>query len=292
MTTPAQAEDPPDAAQPKPLKPAKDQSASEPEAKPAPPETCCEVLARISAATRPQWRACYRTDVNHTLPSREKAALAAGALAADLLVAAEIRDGQQVRNLLLETEALDRHLGIEGPLASSRQRLVVAADGSDWKGMRTEVDSALRHRQRLLREQKDEPLAELLDLGKWVRILHCSVCVVAARGVEHEALAVGDPAIIAALSKRAAELESAAKDDKSLRLLARRLAAVEKLWSQPASDPAARLARTQELLDELVARLIQDEPAKPEKTDNADPTATPGTPGSAETPAPAAAPAE
>lgn len=256
-----------------------DKKPATPAAKDAPPETCCEVLGRISAATRPQWRQCYRTDVNHTLPSREKAALAAGALAADLLVAAEIRDGQQVRNLLLETEALDRHLGIEGPLASSRQRLVVAADGSDWKGLRSEVDTAQRHRQRLLREQKDDVLAELLDLGKWVRVLHCSVSVVAARGVEHEALAVGDPSITASLSKRAAALESAAKDDKSLRLLARRLALVEKLWSQPAPDPAARLARTQELLDELVARLIQDVPPRPESADK------PGPVPSAEAPA-------
>ena len=222
-----------------------------------------ELYGRLSEATRPQWRQLYRTTVTRCLEGRQQAAMGLGAVTADLFLAAQARDSQQIRNLLQDEETIEKTLGLNESMATLRAEVLAAAEQSDWKRLGTGIEKLGVGHRRYLRAQKDEPLADLAYIGQWLRTLQTCHAVVLARDLTDQRLAIGDPALITEMTRRLQTVSPAGTESsRCLRLLNKRLAGLSRLWPEDAisvPDPAERLRRSAELLSDTVGQLLQEE---------------------------------
>lgn len=229
------------------------------------PQYPSELYARLSEATRPHWRQLYRPTVTRCLEGRQQAAMGLGAVTADLFLAAQARDTQQVRNLLQDEETIEKTLGLIEPMAVLRAEVLGAADQSDWKRLGTGIEKLTAGHRRHFRGHKDEPLAELAYIGQWLRTLQTCHAVVISRGLEDQQLAIGSPLLIAEMTRRLQIIsDPTTETNRCLRLLQKRLAGLSRLWPEEAGavpHPADRLRRSSELLEDTVGQLIQEEPA-------------------------------
>ena len=227
------------------------------------PQFPSELYARLSEATRPQWRQLYRPTVTRCLEGRQQAAMGLGAVTADLFLAAQARDTQQIRNLLQDEETIEKTLGLIEAMASLRTEILAAADQSDWERLSLGIEKLSASHRRHLRGQKDEPLADLAYIGQWLRTLQTCHAVVNARKLSDQRLAIGHPGLVFEMSRRLLTLSNPATEtSRCLRLLHKRLAGLSRLWPQdssPSANPAERLRRSTELLSDTVGQLIQDE---------------------------------
>ena len=234
------------------------------------PQFPSELYAKLSEATRPQWRQLYRPTVNRSLEGRQQAAMGLGAITADLFLAAQARDTQQVRNLLQDEEAVEKTLGLIQSMASLRTEILAAADQADWRRLSEGIEKLSASHRRHLRGQKDESLAELAYIGQWLRTLQTCHAVVTARKLPDQSLAIGHPGIIAEMNRRLLTLsDPTTETNRCLRLLHKRLAGLHRLWPEAASapvNPGERLRRSTELLSDTVGQLIQEEEPLPNGT--------------------------
>jgi hypothetical protein len=224
-----------------------------------------ELYSKLSDATRPQWRQLYRPTVTRCLNGRQQAALAVGAVVADLFLAAQARDSQQVRNLLQDEETIEKTLGISESMGGYRTEVLGAAEQSDWARLGIGIEKLSNGQRRYFRSQKDAPLAELAYIGQWLRTFQTCHAVVLARGLENHQLAIGNPRLIAEMNRRLLLLSKPETEtNRCLRLLHKRLAGLAKLWpadgsASSVSNPATRLRRSSEILGDAVGQLIQEE---------------------------------
>lgn len=221
-----------------------------------------ELYLKLSEATRPQWRQHYRTTVTRCLEGRPQAAMGLGAVTADLFLAAQARDTQQIRNLLQDEETIEKTLGLVEDMSSLRTEVLSAAEQSDWPRLHAGIEKLSTGQRRHFRSQKDEPLADLAYIGQWMRTLQTCHAVVISRSLEDQSLAIGDPRLIPEMTRRLRTLSDPANETtRCLRLLHIRLAGLSRLWPEDGgtpTDPAARLQRSAELLSDTVGQLLQE----------------------------------
>lgn len=231
------------------------------------PANPSELYARLSAATRPQWRQLYRPTVTRCLDCRQQAALGLGAVVADLFLAAQARDTQQIRNLIQDEETIEKTLGLIMPMADLRTEVLSAAEMSDWLLLNAAISKLTTGHRRHLREQKDESLAELSYIGEWLRALQICHAVAIQRELEDYQLAVGSPSLFKEMTRRLNTLSnSSTETNRCLRLLHRRLAGLEKLWPEgnhTYPNLGDRLQKSSDLLSDTVTQLLQEETAAP-----------------------------
>jgi hypothetical protein len=222
----------------------------------AAPASPAELFAAVAKDTRAQWRPYFRENIPRAAGDRHKAALSLGAVCADCYLAAEIRDSQQLRNLLTDMAALETMLGIARQAASLRQKLTDLAAAGDWPGVRTELASLLASHSAFLAAQKDEPLAELEICGLWLRAMHVAARFSTRQQPLPAQPCIGSTELLESLRVRAARLHAAAPAP-ALESLLHSLTRLTAVWQGPAD---ARLKATLSELDALMSALIGDIP--------------------------------
>jgi hypothetical protein len=222
------------------------------------PRCPSEVFGHHAKAGRPQWRQFYRSQIQRQPANRYHAALGVGALYADILLAAEARDAQQVRNLLQDLEALEKMLGLAESAGSARQQFAALAQSGDWTGIRGHLRDVIKLHARLLNAQRDEALTELAFIGEWLRGMQISTgcgrrqtppnirCFARWKGLTDE------------LRRRVEELQSI--DEKSIRLVKRHVAAIGKPWRGEITPEslAKRLEQMEPLINEAMRALVDE----------------------------------
>ena len=233
---------------------------------PPPPEqavqlTPVQLFENLSRETKPLWRQQYRAKIERMVTNREKASLALGAVMTDLSLAMMARDGQQIRNLVQDEEALEKLLGIADKMRNFRQRYLTTADANDWPMLAKLIEKAQERQEELLVNQRDAPLASLMKIGRWLRCWQICTSVVITKKLPLHESAIGSHQLlqeISDLSNKLAEPEN----NRQLRFLSRKLITLVKIWHplEPDQPVPERLAPTLEILDELIGQLVQDEP--------------------------------
>lgn len=260
---------------------AKSASPSAPAGRAKLPANPSELYTRLSAATRPQWRTLYRPTVTRCLDGRQQAALGLGAVTADLFLAAQARDAQQVRNLMQDEETIEKTLGLITPMAARRTEMLSAAENADWPALITAIDKLTTAHRRHFREQKDEPLAELAYIGEWLRALQICHAVAIQKELDDYRLAIGSPALIVEMNRRLDTINpGGTESSRCLKVLHRHLNNLGKLWPEgdhTYSNLPDRLQRSSEMLREAVCQLLQEETASPAPAAPASPQPGPGT---------------
>ncbi len=231
------------------------------------PANPSELYTKLSAATRPQWRQLYRPTVTRCLDGRQQAALGLGAVTADLFLAAQARDAQQIRNLMQDEETIEKTLGLIMPMAERRTEMLSAAETSDWPALIGAIDKLTIAHRRHFREQKDESLAELAYIGEWLRALQICHAVTIQKNLKDYRLAIGSPSLIVEMTRRLNTFSvNDTETSRCLKLLHKRLAGLNRLWPEgdhTYSNLPDRLQRSSDLLSDAVGQLLQEEAAVP-----------------------------
>lgn len=223
-----------------------------------------ELYTRLSAVTRPQWRKLYRPTVTRCLDGRQQAAMGLGAVTADLFLAAQARDTQQIRNLIQDEETIEKTLGLIMPMAERRTEMLSAAESSDWPALVKAIDRLTAAHRRHFRDHKDESLAELAYIGEWMRTLQICHAVTIQKELTDYRLAIGSPALILEMNRRLTKLGGGNADaSHCLKLLNKRLNGLSRLWPEGEHtfpNLPDRLQRSSDLLSDTVGQLLQEDP--------------------------------
>ncbi len=243
-------------------------------------KTPSDIFDEIAQSTRPLWRQQYRAKVETSVPNRQKAALGLGALVSDLHLATMARDTQQIRNLAQDQESLERLLGISDRMARHRQKILMAAESSDWPATSRAVSIALEKQLEQLQDNRDHDLAELVYFGQWLRTWQISTGVVVNRKLDKDLLCIGDTNLLSQVAQRVDTAAEKSPNDRCLKFLAKKTSALSRLWRNPSEEGRAeRLRLTEEVLADIIGPLIQNESSpKPDSSSSPSPGASPSQP--------------
>jgi hypothetical protein len=170
-------------------------------------QTPADFLDGVGARLKARWRQLYREPPPPPSTDRQRSAFALGALLADRYLSLQATDAQQFRNNNQDVLDYCRVLAL-GEKASPRiMSAAKLAETEKWLELRQEVVDGHQELCRLLREQKDDDLAQLLDLGVWMRMLELvSTMVVEAKDPTLWKLAAGSPELVKDLHGRYAQM--------------------------------------------------------------------------------------
>jgi hypothetical protein len=224
-----------------------------------------ELFTAVAKHTKPHWRGCYRENVARDFKSRQETAFALGALMADVALAAQARDGQQVRNLLQEQSKLEKALGVEEKMLVQRQRVLTHVEEENWPECLKSIEHAASRQGEMLRALRDEDLIAIADLGRWLRVFQICTKVALERELHtapQDMLAIGHTSCLSKLRASAEAVVTAdAEVQGCIKKTARKLADMEKDWLAPAPDGLARLKTTETRLAEILQPLSADKRA-------------------------------
>ena len=160
-------------------------------------QTPADFLDCIGLHTKARWRLQFRPPPPTPPTDRGRAALILGGLMADSFLVWQAGDAQQFRNNNQEVLSYCRMLGLGEKLLPRLMAQGKMAESSAWKELRSELVDSHQVLIRMLRDQMDNDLAVLIDLGLWLRLLDIvSSVVVENATVETRPLCIGSPLVL------------------------------------------------------------------------------------------------
>jgi hypothetical protein len=221
--------------------------------------TPADFLDNVGEQLKARWRQLYRPPSPAPSSERERAAFTLGTLLADGYLALKATDAQQFRNVSQDMMNYCRVLALGEKLAPRLMSEANLAQDEKWAELRQELINGHQELCRFLREQKDDDLACLVDLGVWLRMVQIvSQLVVEAKDPLQWKACVGSPELIADIYKRYTSLGEVCRNCDQLRKLGEVVAYLEKTWSDKTLVPdAATAERSHERVTVLIRSLSQ-----------------------------------
>lgn len=208
--------------------------------------------------TKARWRQLYRPQTPAPTADRSKAAFTLGSLIGETFLILEAADSQHFRNNNQDVSTYCRMLGIGEKMRPRLMAQAKMAEMDEWKNLRQEIVDSHQELTRLLREQMDEDLSVLVDIGAWMRSLEIvSKLVVEIPDVDKRPLCIGSPALLAELRQDFASLPEPTRRSEWLQPLILVLTDLEAVWSDRHSGPPTQsmVARTHERLRSVMETL-------------------------------------
>lgn len=112
-----------------------------------------EIVSRPSLSTR----------------NRSRLALAFGVAVADGFVAVQAQDRKAIEEAGRVVLKLSETLGLRDKVLKHTQKIIDAADGGDWDGVRKELDRTQQTVRETMEEMRDGDLANCVSIGGWIR---------------------------------------------------------------------------------------------------------------------------
>lgn len=170
-------------------------------------QTPADFLEMAGQHTKARWRTLYRPQPPSPTADRNKAAFTLGSLIGETFLIWEAGDSQQFRNNNQDIVTYCRMLGLGERMKPRLMAQAKMAEMDEWQDLRQEIVDGHQELMRMLREQMDEDLAVLVDLGAWMRALEIvSKLVVEIPDVDKRPLCIGSPALLAELRQDFATL--------------------------------------------------------------------------------------
>ena len=166
-------------------------------------QTPADFLDGVGLRVKARWRQMYRGPQGPPPTARPLVAYSLGALMADSFLALEATDSQQFRNNNQDVLNYCRVLGLENKVSPRLMSQGKLAEREQWSTLRQDVVDGHQELCRFLREQRDEDLAILVDMGVWMRMLDMvSGVVVESPDAGVWPLCIGSPALLKDLKQR------------------------------------------------------------------------------------------
>ena len=241
-----------------------DPPASAPPVSPAPianasDQTPADFLDMVGQRTKARWRLMFRPPPPTPPTDRGRAALILGSLIADSFLVWQATDSQQFRNNNQDVLTYCRMLGLGEKLMPRLMAQGKMAEGSEWKDLRHEIVDGHRELVRMLREQKDDDLALMIDLGLWLRVLEIvSTIVTDAPDVEIRPLCIGSPFILQDMRDDFSRLSDSKRAETMVKRIGATIDEISITWKDVDKVPPTQIqvAKTNEKLKELMQAMM------------------------------------
>ena len=225
-------------------------------------QTPADFLDSIGQRTKARWRLMFRPPPPTPPTDRGRAALILGSLMADSFLVWQAGDAQQFRNNNQEVLSYCRMLGLGEKLLPRLMAQGKMAESSEWKELRSEIVDSHQVLIRMLREQKDDDLAVLIDLGLWLRLLDIvSSVVVENATVEVRPLCIGSPAVLQEIRDDFNRLGLPKHEEAMIKHIGVAIEDISALWRSSAAEPTAeQVIKTHEKLQEIMQAMVEKQP--------------------------------
>lgn len=222
----------------------------------APEQTPADFLDAIASRIKARWRQHYREAPPVPPNERERCAFVLGSLVADSFLTLQATDAQQFRNTNQDVLAYCRTLGLGEKLTPRLMSQGKLAEMEDWSGLRQEVVDGHQELCRLLKEQRDEDLATLVEVGVWVRLLHVVSSILSESDeVPLYPLCIGSEALIKDLQERYSQLSDATRAHDRISAMGTLIDTVARYWLSAAPPEKDRVVKTRDKLQEIITRV-------------------------------------
>lgn len=221
-------------------------------------QTPADFLEMAGQHTKARWRTLYRPQPPNPTADRLKAAFTLGSLVGETFLIWQAGDAQQFRNNNQDVVHYCRMLGLGEKMRPRLMAQAKMAEMDEWKDLRQEIVDGHQEIIRLLREQMDEDLSLLVDLGAWMRSLEIvSKLVVETPEVDKRPLCIGSPALLADLRQDFAKLSRDTRRSPQMLPVILVLRELERVWGDERLGPPTQgmVARTHEQLRTLMEDL-------------------------------------
>ncbi len=221
-------------------------------------QTPADFLEMAGQHTKARWRTLYRPQPPNPTADRLKAAFTLGSLVGETFLIWQAGDAQQFRNNNQDVVHYCRMLGLGEKMRPRLMAQAKMAEMDEWKDLRQEIVDGHQEIIRLLREQMDEDLSLLVDLGAWMRSLEIvSKLVVETPEVDKRPLCIGSPALLADLRQDFAKLSRDTRRSVQMSPVILVLRELERVWADERLGPPTQsmVARTHEQLRSLMEEI-------------------------------------
>jgi hypothetical protein len=221
-------------------------------------QTPADFLEMAGRHTKARWRALFRPKPTTPSSDRTKTGFTLGSLIGESFLIWEAGDAQQFRNNNQDIVSYCRSLGMGEKIMPRLMAQARMAEMDEWKDLRQEIVDGHQEIMRLLREQQDEDLAVLVDLGTWMRSLEIvSKLVMETPEVDKRPLCIGSPALLAELRQDFASLSDTTRRSALLLPLITVLSELEKTWgnTKAGAPTQSMVASTHERLRAVLEEL-------------------------------------
>jgi hypothetical protein len=226
-------------------------------------QTPADFLDLIGQRTKVRWRLLFCPPPPTPPTDRGRAALILGGLMADSFLIWQAGDSQQFRNNNQEVLSYCRTLGLGEKLLPRLMAQGKMAESSEWKELRHEIVDSHQVLIRMLRDQKDDDLAVMIDLGLWLRLLEIvSTVVVENDTVEARPLCIGSPAILQEIRDDFNRLGSPRHEEAMIKHIGAAIEEISVLWRGATSAPptAEQVTKTHQKLQEIMLMMVEKQP--------------------------------
>jgi|GEM_PF-3570454 len=205
--------------------------------------TPADFLDTVSHQAKARWRSLYRPPAAAAPPTeRLRVAFTLGGLIADSHLAYQAGDAQHFKNI---NQDLLRYCGSLAigekitPMLMSESKM---AEGQEWEAVRPMLNEKGVLIEKLLRDQRDEDPAMLVNLGMWFRLIEISTdAVVADPESKDRMVCIGSVSLLKTLIQRYEMLSDGVKNDTSIVLIGKVLGQLQRRWPMVEDQPSNEL---------------------------------------------------
>ena len=200
----------------------------------------------------------YRTPPPTPSTDRPRAAFTLGGLIGDGFLALQAEDAQQFRNNNQDILSYCRVLGLGDKVSPRLMSMAKLAESAKWDDLRQEAVDGQQEVSRLLREQRDDDLAILADLGTWLRVLEISSALVTeAPETTVKPLCIGSLDLLKEMKQRFSQLSKTVQRHENLTLVGELLDTLIRGWTIVGNGTPSQefVAKTRDRMASTMKRL-------------------------------------
>ena len=224
---------------------------------PHPEMAPADFLDSVGKQTKARWRTLYRQPPPTPSSDRRKVAFTLGGLMADAYLTLQAGHAQQFKNNNQEVLNYARVLGLAEKITPDILAEGKMAEAEDWPMLRERLVQKQGVISNLLKEQRDDDLAILVDLGMWLRLLEISSEVVVSNtALENKSLCIGSKTLLDEMIARYERLTEAARTDETIAQIGSILQMLQRHWTAAEGAPSDEVVTmTHEKLRYLMGKL-------------------------------------
>lgn len=222
-------------------------------------QTAADFLESVGQHTKARWRLLFRPPPPTPPTDRGRTALILGTLLGDSFLIWQSGDAQQFRNNNQDVLAYCRTLGLGEKLLPRLMTQGNLADQNGWKELRQEIVDGHQEAMRLLREQMDEDLALIIDVGVGLRLFEIMSSLITAAPETTPLLFEGSPELLRDLREDFSRISAARRDDPFMQRVRAVIDDSSALWHDVEKTPLTpeQLAKTNDTLKSLMQGMIE-----------------------------------
>lgn len=220
--------------------------------------TAADFLDSVGTHTKARWRLQFRPPPPTAPTDRGRSALILGTLLGDSFLIWQANDAQQFRNNNQDVLAYCRTLGLGEKLLPRLMTQGNLAEKANWKELRQEIVDGHQEAMRLLREQMDEDLALLIDVGVGLRMLQIVSNLIIAAPETNPYLFEGSPELLRDLRADFQRLSAAKREEPFMQKVGAVIAESSLIWQGVEKTPLEQeqLTKTSETLKVLMESMV------------------------------------